>query len=236
MKYIITLAVLLFTILQFNNLMAAESITGTWQGKLITGPGAEMNIQFIINKEDNGSYSVILNSPDEGAIKNIKASAVVFKSGVLQLDVPEFNGSYEGVLRNGTIDGKWKQEGQSFDLALRPYEKPILSKKDIDKLLGTWQGKPEMPKPTNTPTRAFIGQTFAFRFEISENDEFVGFFGIPDMTPIDMPIYIEMSDESIILKGSRMGLEYKGKFEGDKIVGEIKTSGSAVQTLTLKKE
>ena len=48
----------------------AESIEGTWQGQLIVSPGNELTIQFIIESGDDG-YSVTLNSPESGAIKNV---------------------------------------------------------------------------------------------------------------------------------------------------------------------
>ena len=132
MKNIIKLMVMLIVIFQINNVMADENIIGTWQGDLIVAPGSELTTQFIITQEPNGSYSVILNSPDQGAIKNVKANSAVYTSGVLKLDVAELSGSYEGIVKDGKIEGNWKQEGTSFPLNLSPFQKREITQKDID--------------------------------------------------------------------------------------------------------
>ena len=144
MKNYFKFLVFLITVIQINNLMASENITGTWQGKLITGPGDEMNLQFNIKQEPNGSLSVILDSPDMDGIKNIRANSVDYASDNLKVEVAELNGFYEGVVKDGKIDGKWKQEGTSFPLNLSPYEK--ISKEVMEKLIGSWHGRPEMPE------------------------------------------------------------------------------------------
>jgi hypothetical protein len=228
MKHIIAPLILLTTLLQIANVMAAESIVGTWQGKLVTSPGAEMNIQFIITQESTSSYSAILNSPDEGGIKNIKASSVAFNSGTLKLDAVELNGFYEGVLKNGKIDGKWKQEGSSFPLMLSSYAKPTFSKKDMDTLLGSWNGKLAIPGGTLTAI---------FRFEMSQKGEFVGFSDWPDNGGYGAPIAdMEISDGNLSLKIPIINGEYKGKFTDNKIIGELRKPEIPVPLpLTLEK-
>ena len=226
MKSFIKLFVLLITIFQLTNILAAESITGTWQGKLVTTPGSEMTIQFIITLDAKGSYSVVLNSPDEGGVKNVKANSVAYASGVLILDVAELSGSYEGVFKSGKIDGKWKQEGTSFALIMSPYEKPTLSKKDMDKLLGAWNGKLTIPGGS---------LTVVFRFEMTEKGEFAGFLDSPDQGGYGIPVTdMEMSDGSLSLKIPNIKGEYKGKFTDNAIVGEFKQLGMPLP-LTLKK-
>jgi hypothetical protein len=226
MKKIIMTLILLITILPLTNVLAAESITGTWQGKLVTSPGAEMTIQFIIAQNTKGSYSVILNSPDDGGIKNIKTNSVVYNSGNLKLEATELSGSFEGVLKDGKIEGKWKQEGTSFPLTLSPYEKPILSKKDKDTLLGTWNGKLTIPGGSIT---------VVLRFEMSEKGDFAGFLDSPDQGGYGIPVTdMEMNDGSINLKIPNIKGEYKGKLAANEIVGEFKQFGMPTP-LTLKK-
>ena len=116
MKKLIAVAVILFSVLFINNAIAAENITGTWQGTLAAAPGSELTIQFVITQNADGSYSVVLNSPDQGAIKDIKASSVSYNSGTLKLDVTDLSGSYEGVLKDDKFEGNWKQEGTSIPL------------------------------------------------------------------------------------------------------------------------
>jgi len=226
MKYFIKLLVLLITVLQINSVMAAENIAGTWQGKLITSPGSEMTLQFIIKQEANGSYSVTLNSPDEGGIKNVKASSMVFNSGNLKMDVTELSGSYEGIFKDGKIDGKWKQEGKTFPLSLIPYEKPTLSKKDMEKLLGAWNGILTIPGGS---------LTVVFRFEMTKEGELAGFLDSPDQGGYGIPVNdIEMSESSLSLKISSIKAQYKGKVVGNEIVGDFTQLGSP-NPLSLKK-
>ncbi|MBN1904195.1 MAG: hypothetical protein JW927_03775 [Deltaproteobacteria bacterium] len=226
MKKIIMYLVLLMSVLIMNNAMAADNITGTWQGKLIPAPGSELIIQFKITQNTDGTYAVVLDSPDQGAIKNIQASSVVFSAGKLNLDVSELSGAYEGVLKNGAFEGNWKQEGTSIPLNLKPYEKPVLSKADLEKLAGSWYG------PLKVPTG---DQILAFRFEIKENGENKTFLDIPDSGSKDIPVSdVELANGTLILKISAIQADYKGKFTGDTIAGELKIQGQSFP-LTLKK-
>lgn len=226
MKIYIKVLILLFSTLFISNALASEDITGTWQGKLVPAPGSELVIHFKIDQNADGSYSVVLNSPDQGAIKNIKASSVVFDSGSLKMDVTELSGSYEGVVKDGKIEGDWKQEGTLLPLNLSPYEKPELTKKDMDILLGQWHG------PLNIPTGSI---TVVIRFEMNEKGDFVCFLDSPDQGASGIPVSdVELVDGNLKLKIPSLRAEYKGKFGDSGIVGEFK-QGSAPMPLTLKK-
>lgn len=144
MKKLIRILILFCSVLFVTNAVGAADITGIWKGKLVTGPGAEMNLRFNIKQDPDGSLSVVLDSPDMDGLKNVRASSVDYTSGNLKVDVAELNGSYEGVVKDGKIDGNWRQEGTSFPLNLSPYEK--ISREVMEKLLGTWHGKPKMPE------------------------------------------------------------------------------------------
>jgi hypothetical protein len=226
MKKLVKLVILFISVLLTNNAIANEEITGTWQGNLVPAPGNELVIQFVITKNDDGSYSVILNSPDQGAIKDIKASSVVYDSGSLELEVAELSGSYEGVLKDGLFEGNWMQEGTSIPLNLKPYEKPVLSKEDMEKLAGQWYG------PLKIPTGDL---TLVFRLEMKENDEYKAFLDSPDQGATGIPVSdVELVDGTLTLKISVANAEYKGKITGDEIVGEFKQAGQGIP-LTLKK-
>ena len=54
----------------------AQELAGTWQGKLQVDPKTAMTIQFVFAKKADGSYSAVLNSPDNDAIKNMAADSV----------------------------------------------------------------------------------------------------------------------------------------------------------------
>lgn len=226
MKKLITLVSILISILLINNVLASEDIVGTWEGKLVPAPGSELIIHFVIDKNADGSYSVVLDSPDQGAIKNIKASSVVYDSGKLKLDVADLSGSYEGVLKDGKFEGNWMQEGESLPLNLSPYEKPVLTKEDKAKLLGQWHGELKIPTGTHT---------LVFRFEMGEEGEFNAFLDLPDSGASGLPVVdVELVDGNVRLNIPAAQAEVKGKLAESEIVGEIKLSAQPFP-LTLKK-
>jgi hypothetical protein len=227
MKHFIRLLVISITVLQINSAIASEDITGTWQGKLEPAPGSELVIQFNISKNDDGSYSVVLNSPDQGAIKDIKANSVLYDSGTLKLEVADLSGSYEGVLKDGKFEGNWMQEGTSIPLNMKPYEKPVLTKEDKAKLAGQWHG--ELKIPANT-------LTLVFRFEMQEED-LRGFLDLPDSGAKGIPVAdIELSDGDLRLKVPAVAqLQYKAKFTDNEISGEVTIQGAQKFPLTLQK-
>ena len=98
-------------------------------GSANPGSGQRSDHPVYYNSNADGSYEVVLNSPEQGAIKDIKASSVSYDSGILKLDVTDLSGSYEGILKDGKFEGNWKQEGTLIPLNLKPYEKPVLSKR-----------------------------------------------------------------------------------------------------------
>jgi hypothetical protein len=226
MKNIIKLFILLFSVLLINNAVAGDDITGKWQGKLEPAPGSELVIQFNITKNDDGSYSVVLDSPDQGAIKNIKASSVVYDSDKLTMDVTELSGAYEGVVKDGKIEGNWKQEGTLIPLNLTPWEKPVLTKEDINKLLGQWHGPLEAPNQT---------LTIVLRLEMGEEGELKGFLDSPDQGAHGIPATdVELVDNNFKIQIPAARAEIKGKFAGNKIAGQFIQAGQTIP-LTLNK-
>jgi hypothetical protein len=226
MKKLITLVSILISVLLINNVLASEDIVGTWEGKLVPAPGSELIIHFVIDKSADGSYSVVLDSPDQGAIKNINASSVVYDSGKLKLDVADLSGSYEGVFKDGKFEGNWMQEGESLPLNLSPYEKPVLTKEDKTRLLGQWHGELKIPTGTHT---------LVFRFEMGEEGEFNAFLDLPDAGASGLPVVdVELVDGNVRLNIPAAQAEVKGKLAESEIVGEIKLSAQPFP-LTLKK-
>jgi hypothetical protein len=184
-------------------------------------------IQFIITQEDDGSYSIVLDSPDQGAIKNIKASSVVFDSGKLTMDVTELSGTYEGNLKDGKFEGNWKQEGTLIPLNMAPYVKPVLTEKDIEKLLGHWNGPLEIPGGGNL--------TLVLRLEKNEEGGLKGFLDSPDQGATGIPVAdAELVDGDFKIQIPAASAEIKGKFTGDKIAGQFIQGGQNLP-LTLNK-
>ncbi len=226
MKILLNFLVLLSTVFALNIAIASEDIFGTWQGKLIPAPGTEITIQFIISRAADGAYGVVLNSPEEGGIKNIEANKVTYDAGVLKLDVTELSGSYEGVVKDGVIEGEWEQQGTSMPLSMRPYEKPALSAEDRGKLLGEWHGDIEIPNGS---------LTMVLRFEMTKDGELAGYLDSPDQNVSGIPVTdIEGGDGKIILKVSSIRAEITGTLAGNEIIGEYK-QGPEPLPLILKK-
>src|SRR5262245_55784438 len=118
------LAVLLIACVGSVIMAAEQELAGTWQGKLQVDLKTPLTIQFTFAKKPDGSYSAVLNSPDNGGIKNVAANAVTFKDGALKVDVASLSGSYAGTLKGSSIEGQWTQAGSALPLVLNPYQKP----------------------------------------------------------------------------------------------------------------
>jgi hypothetical protein len=226
MKALLKNLSLLLFLLPLNIAMANEDISGTWQGKLVPAPGMELTIQFVISRNPDGFYSVVLNSPEEGGIKNIEANDVLYEAGALKLDVAELSGSYEGIVSNGSIEGEWKQQGTSMPLNLSPYAKPSLSEEDKEKLLGEWHGDLTIPAGT---------LVLVFRFEKLKSGDLAGYLDIPDQNANGLPVTdIQRNGKKFVLKVSSIYAEISGELTGSEIIGQFK-QGPELLPLTLKK-
>jgi len=203
---------MMLTALCFNNALAEEDISGVWEGKLVVGPDAELTVQFKIKQMGDGSYSTLVNIPEQGGMKNLPATSVAYDSGKLALEVKEVSGSFEGVVTDNTIDGKWSQEGTSFPLVLRPYEEPKLSPEAIDMLLGRWQGKLQHPA---------ADFTFVFRFEKSDTGDLAGFLDIPAQGARGIAVNeILMDKGNLTLKLNAAAAQYKATFADNRFDGK----------------
>jgi hypothetical protein len=216
--------VLILSLLFCTSAIAQTDLAGTWQGKLETSPNEKVTIQFIITKRANGSYSVVLNSPDTGGIRNIAATGVKFAEGKLILDVAGLSGSYSGTVAKGAITGEWKQSGSTLPLILTPYKKPTVS--TLKPLLGEWVG--ELVPPGGQKIIA------VFRFQISKEGKFSGSADIPEQGQSGIPLTdVALEGDQVTLKIAGGQAEYTGKLIGNKIEGAVKQAGQDMKiTLT----
>lgn len=142
---------------------ATQDLAGVWQGKLALNATNSLTIQFTFAKDAKGGYTAILNSPDNGAIKNTPATDVTWDGSNVKLQVAALSGSYAGALKDGKINGQWTQPGGALPLVLTPYQAPVLTKAAIAALTGTWVGPLKFPG----------GElTFVLRFKTSDKGEF----------------------------------------------------------------
>src|SRR4051812_32396174 len=106
---------ILFVSIIFSSMLAQE-ISGKWSGVLKV-PGAQLRLVLNVSKKDS-QYVSTLDSPDQGA-KGIPVTTTFFEKPVLKITVANLKIEYEGRLNDaGTIEGNFKQAGQSFPLTL----------------------------------------------------------------------------------------------------------------------
>ena len=204
----------------------ADSIEGTWQGQLIVSPGNELTIQFIIESAEGG-YSVTLNSPESGAIKNVPADTARFENGELTLEVAELSGSFAGNFNEGEISGHWQQLDQLLPLVLKPLLKAELSETFRSLLSGRWEGSIKLPGGDEI--------LIDMIFKIDEENNVTGDLGIPEQTPSRFPMNDVIASESgIRLNITVMNASFKGSFTKDGLIGEW-TQGSSLPLMLVKK-
>src|SRR6476659_3873863 len=109
-KTILLLCAFTFVITAF-----AQDITGQWNGVLKVQT-AQLRIVFHIIKDDNG-YTATMDSPDQGA-KDIAVTTTTFEDPKLNLEIKNAGITYEGELKDKTIEGSFKQGGLSLPLNL----------------------------------------------------------------------------------------------------------------------
>jgi hypothetical protein len=191
----------------------APEIAGDWQGKLAVNPTTALTVRFTFTKAANGTYTAVLNSPDNSAVKNTAVSGVTWDGTNLKLAVPTLQGSYAGAMKSGKIVGEWTQPGGKLPLELAPYQKVVLSSDAMKPYLGSWNG---------TITMAATTQTLAFEFKQGAAG-LEGTFSIPDqgLTRPASDVTVENGELSFKVNVGAE-LSYKGKLTGSNIVGKLK--------------
>lgn len=177
-------------------------------------PSTALTIQFTFAKKADGTYSAVLNSPDNENIKNVAADSVSVNDTAVRLQVKPLSGSYSGTMKGVSIEGQWSQQGQNLPLVLTRYEAPRLSKAAIDTLSGTWNG------PLTTP----IGKlTFVFRFKPDDKGELQGTLSVPEQGPAEFPMSeIAFVDNTLAFKIPRVNGDFTGTYANGGLNGSWK--------------
>jgi hypothetical protein len=195
---------LLLATLATGQAFAQQDLSGPWQGKLAVDAKTSLTIQFTFTKHPDGSYGVVLDSPDNPAIKNVPASSVSYSAGELKLNVAALSGSYAGTFKDGKLDGHWTQPGGTLPLVLSPYQKVVLSKAAMDTLSGAWHG------PVAAPG---VSLTFVARFARNDKGELTGSLSVPEQGGMELPMAdIQFADNKLDFKIPRVAGEYSADY------------------------
>jgi uncharacterized protein (DUF2147 family) len=197
---------------------APQDLAGVWQGKLPIDATTSLTIQFTFAKDAKGGYTAVLDSPDNGAIKNTPATGVTFDGSNVKLQVAALSGAYAGALKDGKISGQWTQPGGNLPLVLTPYAKPVLSKAAIDTLTGTWFGPLKFPG----------GElTFVMRFKTDAKGEFGGTLAVPEQGGNETPMAdIQLADGKLTFKIPQVRGEYSATVANGAMTGAWKQAGA----------
>ncbi len=196
---------------------AAPDLAGVWQGKLALDPKNSLTIEFTFTKDAKGAYTAVLNSPDNGGIKNTPASGVTWDGTNVKLQVAALSGSYAGALKDGKINGQWTQPGGALPLVLSPYQKPVLTKAAINALTGTWVGPLKFPG----------GElTFVLRFKTNDKGEFGGTLAVPEQVGNEFPTAdLQFVDNKLSFKIPQVRGEYSATLANGVMTGAWKQPG-----------
>lgn len=102
---------------------AARKPESVWEGTL---KADQTSLRLIVRvfKEDNGSFTGKLDSPDQGAT-DIPVPSVTMTDTKFSFELPAINGSYQGTLNEQKTEaiGEWSQMGNTLPLTLKKVEK-----------------------------------------------------------------------------------------------------------------
>ncbi|MHC4060612.1 MAG: alpha/beta hydrolase family protein [Planctomycetota bacterium] len=97
----------------------AKGAEGLWLGTLKSF-GVEVEIVFEISKKTDTGLAATMNIPVQRA-ENMPVDKVTLENGSLRLEMKSMMAVFEGTMRadSPTIDGQWKQGGQTVPLTLK---------------------------------------------------------------------------------------------------------------------
>ena len=114
-KTIITLLTVLAAMTSQAQVNPTSALVGSWSGKLKAGL---TSLTLVLHLEQADGYvTVTLDSPDQGA-KGIPASKEYLTDDSLAIKIEQPNATFQARLKDGKLDGTFKQMGFSFPLVL----------------------------------------------------------------------------------------------------------------------
>lgn len=117
MKKFIKHVVAFVMLVMFSVPAFADGLGGDWTGNLQVTPQVALKLVFHISQPGAETAVVTLDSPDQGAF-GIPTEVKQLTDDTIVLAVPMINMTYEGTLKDGKIDGTFKQNGMTLPLIL----------------------------------------------------------------------------------------------------------------------
>lgn len=212
-----------------SSTIAQGDLTGTWEGILAVTPDQQIDVQFIFARNDDGTYSALLNAPDQPSLNNIPVDTVTIDQNNLSMSVSAVSGEYQGTLGESSINGTWSQQGTSFELNLAPYVEPVLDREGFNRIAGSWIGTLR-PVPGGELEFSVI-----VRIEENETGEFVGFLSVPEQGGNNIPVdTIELDGDELTIEISQAQAEITGMLDGESFSGSWNQVGQSLE-LNLEK-
>lgn len=203
--------------------LAQSELAGSWEGVLNAG-GSEIDVLFSFEQAADGSYSGLLNAPDQPNLTDVPIDTIELNGDSLSLTINAVSGAYEGTIGDGSISGTWSQAGTSFELNLVPFIPALLTAETFALIEGSWTGELR-PIPGGE-----MVLTLVMRFEENDDGEYVGFFSVPEQGASNLPIdNIEMDDGELTVNINQARIEIVGDVTRDSIVGQFNQGGQTLE-------
>jgi hypothetical protein len=202
MKRLLISALFIASMISFAS---AQDISGDWQGPLTT-PMGELRLVLHITRQSDGTWKVIMDSPDQG-LSSAPLDTFTLDAGKVHFTLNAAKGVFDGSLKGTTISGNWMQGagGQKMPLSLSKTATPLklthdpAPPSDID---GTWEGTMDSQSQGK--------QHFTFRIK-NTADGLTATADIPQLDAKGWPA------TTVIRKGSSVKIEmrqFTGTFHG----------------------
>ena len=108
-------------VFSINSVYAQSDLSGIWEGDLVVAPDQTIVVQFTLQRAADGSYTGLLNAPDQPSLTDVPIDSISLDQASLTMNVSAVSGVYQGTISEGNIRGSWSQQGTTFDLNLVPY-------------------------------------------------------------------------------------------------------------------
>lgn len=113
-------AILFFFALVMALNASAQTVAGTWTGRLSVG-GTQLTVALNITDNGDGTYACTLDSPDQG-VKGIPAEITVTDGTKVKVTIASLMAAYEGEIKDGELKGTFTQQGYPLQLDMKPGE------------------------------------------------------------------------------------------------------------------